>query len=143
VKLDIASNEHLTNETLKQIGLHGTNLENLNILKCTLFDERGIVHLSSCSKLKKLNMGMRISSFSTGFPPSRLLLSPGWCKLNDETLYKLAQKCTKLEALDVWLLRGVTTAGLQRVAGLLTGIKKLNLWAVKVRGKARQSDWLC
>ncbi len=34
--------------------------------------------------------------------------------------------------MDLWLLRGITTDGIKRVASLLSGLKKLNLWAVKV-----------
>ncbi len=136
-KLDISSNEHLTNTTMTEIGLHGANLENLNILKCTSFDERGVIQLCNCKKLKKLNMGtcsIALQSLPFSLISDMCVHTAGWCKLNDDTLYQLAQQCTRLEAMDLWLMRGVTTDGIKRVASLLTGLKKLNLWAVKVLG---------
>ncbi|BHF59303.1 F-box/LRR-repeat protein 20 [Sparganum proliferum] len=106
-RLDISECRSLTNETFKYLGENCPELTRLSSTSCSKIDDFGLLRLSSCSHLTRLDVS--------------------WCVIGDDGLDAISRGCPGLQHLRVVGCREVTSRGVGYIASRCHGLLLLNL----------------
>ncbi|VDM02347.1 unnamed protein product [Schistocephalus solidus] len=106
-RLDISECRSLTNETFRYLGENCPELTRLSSTSCSKIDDFGLLRLSSCSHLTRLDVS--------------------WCVVGDDGLDAISRGCPGLQHLRVVGCREVTSRGVGCIARRCHGLLLLNL----------------